>query len=304
MSITARILKIITDSIGFCLAKMPHWLFVWHIKVLATIMRLFDNRRHKDARANLDFVYGEQMSKEQKCKIIKKCYENFAFVLLETIRVAFIPMEKYMQCFHLIDEHYLLDTLHKDKGAISISAHYGYWEAIASALPPRYTWCNMASLGRLTPFDAINQMIIARRELQKVKFIDKKGAFKHLLKLYGGSNPLAGILVDQNISIQEGIWINFFGKRATHTTIASVLSRRFNMGIVPIMISINEGYKSFEVRYYPPIYCKKSEDSNADILEATQAQADVIEKAIREKPEDWFWFHKRWKSAYKEIYSK
>ena len=44
-------------------------------------------------------------------------------------------------------------------------------------------------------------------------------------------------------------------------------------------------------------------DSTADILQATQAQANVIEAAIRAKPQDWFWFHKRWKSAYKEIYN-
>ena len=159
----------------------------------------------------------------------------------------------------------------------------------------------MASLGRLTQFSAINELIIQRREMQNVKFIDKKGAFKHLLKLYGAENALAGILVDQNISASEGVWVEFFGKKATHTTIASVLSRRFNVGIVPVMIEIKENYKSFEVRFHPPIYCKKSEDSTQDILEATQAQADAIEKAIRAKPQDWFWFHKRFKSAYQEL---
>lgn len=303
MNVLAKILRYVANGLGFFLAHIPHRLFVWHIKSLAFMMRIFDRRRFKDAKANLDFVYGEEMSEEQKRALIKKCYENFAFVLLETIRVPFISTEAYARCFTFIDEHYILESLQKDKGAVLVSAHYGYWEAMASVLPPRYAWCNMASLGRLTPFDAINQMIISRRELQKVKFIDKKGAFKHLLKLYGGGNALAGILIDQNISESEGVWIEFFGKRATHTTIASVLSRRFNVGIVPVMISINEDYRRFEVRFYPPIYCKKSEDSNADILEATQSQADTIEGAIRAKPQDWFWFHKRWKSAYREIYN-
>ncbi len=298
-NIYAKILKCIANSIGFYLAKIPHRLFLWHVKTLANIMRIFDRRRFKDARVNLDFIYGEQMDNEEKNRIIKTCYENFAFVLLETIRVIFIPLDKNTQRFEFIDEHHILDTLHKDNGAVLISAHYGYWEAIAHVLPPRYAWCNMASLGRLTPFDAINQMIIERRESQNVKFIDKKGAFKHLLKLYSGGNALAGILVDQNISEGEGIWVDFFGKRATHTTVASVLSRRFNVGIVPVMISIHNEYKNFQVRFYPPIYCNKSKDSALDILEATQSQANVIEYAIRSKPQDWFWFHKRWKSAYK-----
>ncbi|RDU59600.1 lipid A biosynthesis lauroyl acyltransferase [Helicobacter marmotae] len=303
MNIWAKLVWVIANSMGFCLAKMPHRLFVGHIKALAFIMRVCDRRRFRDAKANLDFVYGAQMSEEEKKHIIKTCYENFAFVLLETIRAVFIPLEKHTQRFSFVDEHYFLDTLKHDNGAVVISAHYGYWEAIANVLPPRYAFCNMASLGRLTPFDAINQMIIARREAQNVKFIDKRGAFKHLLKLYSKDNAVAGILVDQNISENEGVWIEFFGKRATHTTIASVLSRRFGVGIVPLIISINEDYKSFEVRYYPPIYCTKSKDSIADILEATQAQANVIENVIRNKPKDWFWFHKRWKSAYRDIYT-
>ena len=297
-------IKWILNIMGFVLAKMPHWLFLWHIKALAWLMRVFDRRRFEDAKANLDFVYGTQMSEERKQAIIKQCYQNFAFVLLESTRVAFIPFEILNSKFDFVDEHFILDSLTKDGSAVLISAHYGYWEAMAAVLPPRYHWCNMASLGRLTPFDAINQMIIARRELQKVKFIDKKGAFKHLLRLYNSKNALAGILVDQNISPDEGVWIEFFGKRATHTTIASVLSRRFGVGVVPVLIGMNENYTRFEVRYYPPIYCKKSEESNQDILEATQAQADTIERVIRENPQNWFWFHKRWKSAYSEIYSQ
>ena len=303
MNIGIAVFKAITNCVGYSLAKTPHWLFLGHIKVLALLMRIFDRRRFKDAKANLDFVYGESMNEVDKKALIRTCYENFAFVLLETIRVPFIPLEEHTKRFHFVDEDYLLHTLQKDKGAVVISAHYGYWEAIANVLPPRYSWCNMASLGRLTSFDFINQMIIARREVQNVIFIDKKGAFKHLLKLYSEKNPLAGILVDQNISENEGIWIEFFGKKATHTTIASVISRRFGMGIVPVMISIGERYKDFEVRFYPPIYCEKTEESAADILQATQAQANVIEAAIKAKPQDWFWFHKRWKSGYKEIYT-
>ena len=303
MKFFTKILKAIASCLGFYLSKIPHWFFVWHIVALAFIMRAVDRRRYKDAKANLDFVYGEQMSEVDKKTLIQTCYKNFAFVLLETIRVPFIPLDKHTKRFRFIDEEYILQTLEKDKGAVLISAHYGYWEAMASVLPPRYHWCNMASLGRLTQFGAINELIIQRREMQNVKFIDKKGAFKHLLKLYGAENALAGILVDQNISASEGVWVEFFGKKATHTTIASVLSRRFSVGIVPVMIEIKENYKSFEVRFYPPIYCKKSEDSTQDILEATQAQADAIEKAIRAKPQDWFWFHKRFKSAYQEIYT-
>ena len=65
MNVLAKILRYVADGLGFFLAHIPHRLFVWHIKSLAFMMRIFDRRRFKDAKANLDFVYGEEMSEEQ-----------------------------------------------------------------------------------------------------------------------------------------------------------------------------------------------------------------------------------------------
>ena len=43
-------------------------------------------------------------------------------------------------------------------------------------------------------------------------------------------------------------------------------------------------------------------DSKADILAMTQAQSDFIERIIREKPDEWFWFHRRFKAKYGALY--
>jgi KDO2-lipid IV(A) lauroyltransferase len=33
-----------------------------------------------------------------------------------------------------------------------------------------------------------------------------------------------------------------------------------------------------------------------------QAQSDAIEQAIRNKQDEWFWLHRRWKDQYGELY--
>jgi len=38
------------------------------------------------------------------------------------------------------------------------------------------------------------------------------------------------------------------------------------------------------------------------VLKATQAQSDATEAAVREKPDEYFWFHKRFKHFNEEIY--
>lgn len=56
---------------------------------------------------------------------------------------------------------------------------------------------------------------------------------KELIKMYNQGNGLVGILVDQNVAPKDGVVVKFFNKDATHTTIASVLSRRYNIDIQP-----------------------------------------------------------------------
>ncbi len=304
MNILGKVLTWFVSVFGLFLATIPHSMFLVFVKILGFLMCILDNnRRYRDAMNNLGFIYGDTLSLAQKKRIIKRCYRNFAFVILESMRVVKIPYHIYSQRFELINEHYLTDTLKQCGGAIAISGHFGYWEAIATFLPPRYNDYQMASLGRLTGIQSIDSLIISRRESQGVKFINKSGAFKHLLKLYSGKKPLAGILVDQNISASEGEVIEFMGKKATHTTIASILSRRFNMGIVPIFIDFNEDYSKYFVYFYPPIFAKHTQDSKQDIKEATQLQADVTSKVVYKYPTSWFWFHRRWKSFYKDIYA-
>lgn len=304
VNVSGKILVWVIEALGSVLAIVPHRVFLACIDALAWLMRVLDKkRRYTDALHNLNFIYGDSLSQAQKQHIIKRCYRNFAFVILESIRVAKIPYATHSRRFDVVDEKYLLDCLDNQGSAVLISAHFGYWEAMATFLPPRYRQCQMASLGRLTGIESVDSLIISRRELQGVTFINKSGAFRHLLKLYGQKNALVGILVDQSISASEGEIVEFMDKKATHTTIASVLSRRFDVGIVPVFINMNEDYSRFKVQFYPPIFAPHSSDSKADIKYATQLQADITSKVVKENPSSWFWFHKRWKDFYREIYT-
>ncbi len=305
MNIVGKFLAWFVSGFGWFLAIVPHRVFLLFVKGLGLLMYILDNkRRYNDALVNLNFIYGDSLSQEKKRGIIKRCYQNFAFVILQSIRVVKIPYYIHQQSFEVIDEHYLLDCLTKDGSAVLISGHFGYWEAMATFLPPRYRQCQMASLGRLTGIQSIDALIVSRREFQGVKFINKSGAFKHLLRLYSQKNALAGILVDQNIAGNEGVEIEFLGKKASHTSIASVLSRRFKVGIVPVFIDCNQDYSKFIVRFYPPIFTKQTQDSLQDIKESTQAQADIESFVITQNTSSWFWFHKRWKEYYKNLYAK
>ncbi|CBG39517.1 lipid A biosynthesis lauroyl acyltransferase [Helicobacter mustelae] len=311
MPLVSLIFKAMIALFGFVLAKIPHCMFYAMICALGFLARMLDKRRYQDAMKNLDFIYGEEYSREQKRAIIKRCYRNFVFVLLESIRLPYLNVEKYFARFEFHGKENFFSLLRQNKNVVLISAHYGYWESFGTAVPlainkdvENHKDYQFYSLGRLTDFAFVNEMIIKRREIFGVKLIDKKGAFKKLLKIYQTKNIGTGILVDQNISINEGVEVEFMGKRATHTTIASVISRRFGVNMVPILIDFNEDYSHFVVHVLPAFCCENTQDMQQDILSCTQKQAQIIESMIRKNPASWFWFHKRWKSFYPELYAR
>ncbi len=309
MLIMRQFAKGLIAILGFVLAKMPHFLFYWLVCFFAWIAYIFDKRRYQNALANLNFVFKETYTQEQKHAIIKRCYQNFMFVILESIRLPYLNQEKYLKRFQFKGKEFLFDLLEQNKKVVLVSAHYGYWESLGTAIPlqmqkelDNYANYHMYSLGRLTGFDFVNEMIINRREIFGVKLINKNGAFKQLFRIYAHEILGTGILVDQNISIHEGIEIEFFGKRATQTTIASVISRRFDAYLVPILIDFNQDYSKYTIHIYEAFKTAHSANTQEDILQATKMQAKIIEEKIKENPSSWFWFHKRWKTFYPEIY--
>jgi KDO2-lipid IV(A) lauroyltransferase len=46
----------------------------------------------------------------------------------------------------------------------------------------------------------------------------------------------------------------------------------------------------------PEMPMRVTSDEEADVIFNTQKMNDLIEKAIREHPEQWVWMHKRWKT--------
>jgi len=53
----------------------------------------------------------------------------------------------------------------------------------------------------------------------------------------------------------------------------------------------------FRVTVHDRIQLRRSADRSADIDDGVRKINAFIEDRVREKPEDWFWVHKRWPTS-------
>ena len=99
------------------------------------------------------------------------------------------------------------------------------------------------------------------------------------------------MLVDQKTS--EGVPAPFFGRIAMTTPAPAALALKLGAVIVPITNERLNGAR-FRMTVHEPIDCTPSGYHDRDVLEVTCKINAVLERAVRYRPSQWLWIHRRW----------
>jgi len=268
------------------------------VRGLSSFIYLIDKKHRKIAKVNLDLAYEESLSKEEKEKIIKECYFNLTYSLVDFVKNQGISKEALLQKVTFENESILSDALHSGKKVILMTGHYGNWELIPLSIAAKFG--SITGIGRKLDSAIMNAVLKQNREQFGIEMLDKKGAMKPMINVLKNGKIL-GLLVDQNTTENEGLLVDFFGKPVRHTPSAAILGRRFDALIIPVFIT-TEDHLHYKVTFYDAIITKKTQNKERDILESVQKQAKVTEEVIRKKPQEWFWLHKRWKNQFEDFY--
>lgn len=105
-------------------------------------------------------------------------------------------------------------------------------------------------------------------------------------------NGFVAMLFDQKMN--DGVEAELFGIRSMTTSAPGGLAVRNGTALFPACIERLEG-AHFRVTVYPQIEVDRSAEPAGEVLRITQVLNDFLEARIREKPENWFWLHNRWR---------
>ena len=113
-----------------------------------------------------------------------------------------------------------------------------------------------------------------------------------LTKLKRGGG--VGILIDQRVREDQGIPVPFFGHPAwTHPVLARMV-RRTGAPVIPTF-AVRERPGCYSLRYEEPLLVDDLPEEARDDVVLTARFMGILETAIRERPEQWLWYHDRWK---------
>jgi Kdo2-lipid IVA lauroyltransferase/acyltransferase len=101
-----------------------------------------------------------------------------------------------------------------------------------------------------------------------------------------------GMLVDQRFS--RGVDVTFFGRTCKANPTVARLARRFECPVVGVrVIRLPKG--RFRVTGIGPLDLPRDEQGMVDVAATTQMITGIVESWIREHPDQWLWFHRRWR---------
>ena len=285
-------------TLKFLIFIMPSSLQKLLAKFLAFAFMKLKKKRFHIVMTNLDLAFGEMKTKEEKLEIAKKCYYNFAKYLgINFILNQNTTKQKILEQVVFKNEHFLLDAMKSGRPIIVTTAHFGQWEIFPLAVAAHFGPSSV--LGRKLDSSVMDKILRANRAQFDVELIDKDGGAKDILKALK-ARRIVGILVDQNTAPKDGIKVQFFGKDVLHTPAASVLAQKTNALIINAFIYQKDENLS-EICFEQPIDISMFDKEDA-VQKATQMQCSACEEMVRAKPEEYFWFHQRFKRFYEKEY--
>ena len=285
-------------TLKFLIFIMPCSLQNMLAKFLAFAFMKLKKKRFHVVMTNLDLAFGETKSKEEKLEIAKKCYYNFAKYLgINFILNQNTTKQKILEQVVFKNEHFLLDAMKSGRPIIVTTAHFGQWEIFGLAVAAHFGPSSV--LGRRLDSSVMDKILRANRSQFDVELIDKDGGAKDILKALK-ARRIVGILVDQNTAPKDGIKVQFFGKDVLHTPAASVLAQKTNALIINAFI-YQKGENLNEICFEQPIDISTFDKEDA-VQKATQMQCSACEEMVRARPEEYFWFHQRFKRFYENEY--
>lgn len=285
-------------TLKFLIFILPSSLQNMLAKFLAFAFMKLKKKRFHVVMTNLNLAFGETKSKEEKLEIAKKCYYNFAKYLgINFILNQNTTKQKILEQVVFKNEHFLLDAMKSGRPIIVTTAHFGQWEIFGLAVAAHFGPSSV--LGRKLDSSVMDKILRANRAQFDVELIDKDGGAKDILKALK-ARRIVGILVDQNTAPKDGIKVQFFGKDVLHTPAASVLAQKTNALIINAFI-YQKGENLNEICFEEPIDISTFDKEEA-VQKATQMQCSACEEMVRARPEEYFWFHQRFKRFYENEY--
>ncbi|MCK5711680.1 MAG: lysophospholipid acyltransferase family protein [Hyphomicrobiaceae bacterium] len=246
-------------------------------------------RHHRaDAFQALERSMPELSPKECK-RIINTMYRFQGINLLEMVWYSMRRIETVGKAVEVEGMEYFEQAMERGKGVLALTGHIGNFELMHMATAAN--GFKLSVIVKRIKNETANAVIEQLRNHEGLTFYSTKNAYRNCLKALR-RNEVVGMIIDQNMTRDEGVFVDFFGKPACTSPGLAFMAAQSKAPVLPVFIYRKES-GGFRFKVYPIIE-PPPDRLPESIQSATQTYNHAIEDAIREAPEQWMWSNRRW----------
>jgi len=247
----------------------------------------------KSSLNGLKMVFGNRMSEKQLRRLNRRVVMHFSQMLFEVPHVLKLNVNNLHRYVFFENEKAFSDALAKGKGCFILTGHFGNWELMSAAITLRFQTDGIA-VARPVDFAPAEDLLLRLRTRYGTEIVPKKKAMKKLL-MGVRDNKTMGILLDQNVDWYEGVFVPFMGEAACTNKGLALIAMKTGAPVIPVF-SARQPDGRYRVVFEKEVDLVRTGSKLSDVEENTALFNRIINKYIYWYPEQWFWFHKRWKT--------
>ncbi|HXP04356.1 MAG TPA: lauroyl acyltransferase [Stellaceae bacterium] len=179
-------------------------------------------------------------------------------------------------------------ALAAERRVVLFSGHLGNWE-IAALAGGQYG-LDIAQIYRAAN-NPLFDRLIGRLRGDQGELIPKGAVASRRAAATLRRGGHLSLLVDQKLN--DGIAVPFFGRPAMTAPALALFALHFDCDVLPVRVE-RTGGAHFRLTIYPKLPLPRSGNRDAGVLALMTAVNRTLEGWIRERPEQWFWLHRRW----------
>ncbi len=258
----------------------------WLGQRYARLLELCVPRLRRIALHNLAMAMPERSAAERE-RIARGSFQSIGRILAAVARFPSIDKSNVDEWIRYDGLEHFHAVRERGRGVLFATAHLGNWELSAFAHALMSEPMHIVVRGLDNPL--LDVLARRFRTMSGNRVIEKRDYLRGILRALQ-SNAAVGILVDQNTSLDEGTFVDFFGIPACVGTGFAKLAAHSEAGIIPGFALWSESEKKYILKFHEPVWV------TGDVQADTQRIQSQLESVIRSYPDQWLWMHRRWKT--------
>jgi KDO2-lipid IV(A) lauroyltransferase len=182
-------------------------------------------------------------------------------------------------------------ALAQGRGLIAVTGHVGNWELLGATFAHRgYPLTVVARRVNGEGFEALLSDFRTRVGVQSIER-DDPNALRHIVRALRAGGIVA-LLVDQDTR-GPGVYVPFFGRMAHTSPAPAIIALRTQAPVATVFIERRRG--GHRIRIEPLYGFDPAPGRRPNAEELTARITAAIEEQIRRRPDEWVWWHRRWR---------